>query len=431
MPFKLRSPGGERTLDAALTMLWGGLLIWAGLPSGTSGTPGAAGGLNLAMGSLLLVAGVLLWFRMGWVRWPAVGLLGILALTQAWGLFSRGFGGGRLLALFALAWTAWDVFRHFSPRSLAESEPDPADERTKPMISLALLLRRPRYLDATAVARYCESAWGGTYRVLSEGGVPQPPGPTAAPGWVTGRAPFLLVGSPDGVFVVHNHDQPYFESSAELAAKTRDLRLRQVLLENRAWIAVDLMAPTEEGVPRETLYPPVARLIAALAGPDCQAIFRPETEEFNHWDEALEERLRGPDALSLFSDPTQLPVIEVSDEDPRMQAAVGEARSRWPEFVAAFESQSGEHFSIKAPVSGGGNTEFIWIDVDQLDGDVIRGRIGNAPVDLGALKEGSPVTVPMAEINDWVFLRKGQPHGLFTTKVLEAIRAEPRDASAG
>lgn len=430
MPFKLRPPGGERTLDAALTMLWGGLLCWTGFQSGKSEALGAMGEPGPLLGLPLLAAGILLWLRVGWARWPAVLLLGWLGLVQGWDMVQHGVGVWRVLALFALAWTAWDVFRHFAPRSLAMSEPLPPDSTPKPMISLALLLRRPRYLDATAVARYCEAAWGGTYRVLSEGGVPQPPAPKAEPGWVTGRAPFLLVGSPDGVFVVHNHDQPYFESSTALAAQTRDLRLRQVLLENRAWIAVDLMAPTEEGVPREKLYPPVARLIAALSGPDCQAIFRPETEEFNHWDEALEERLRGPDALSLFSEPTQLPVIEVPDEDPRMLAAVGEARARWPEFVAAFEAQSGDHFSVKAPVHGGGKTEYIWIDVDQLEADCIRGRIGNEPMDLGGLKEGSPVTIPVAEINDWVFLREGQPHGLFTPRVLEAIRGESASAPA-
>lgn len=426
MPLKLRTPGGERTAAALLTTLWGGALCWIGLRFWSRPDLGIAGWLLLVLGLPLCACGVLLWMRRGWARWPAAVLLGLLVLAQGWGLMSRGFGWGRLVILLGLAWTMFDVLRHFSPRALAESAGKSADgdgNAPRPMISLALLLRRPRYLDATALARYCEAAWGGHYRVLTEGDSPRPPGPDEAPGWVTGRAPFLLVGSPAGVFVVHNHDQPYFDAGADAAAETPDLRLRQVLQENRAWIAVDLMAPTEEDAQREALYPPVAQLIAALAGPDCQAIYRPETEQFNHWDESLEERLRGPDALSLFAEPTRLPVIEVPDDDPRMQAAVEEARARWPEFVAAFRARDGEMFSVKAPVHGGGNTEFIWIEVESLEESIIRGKLGNDPVDLGGLKAGHDVRVAVADVNDWVFMRAGKPEGLFTPKVLEAIQA--------
>lgn len=304
MPCKLRTPGGERTLNAVLTLLWGIALCWIGVRFWLNPNLGIAGWLLLVIGLPLAVTAVLLWFRRGWARWPATGLLSLLALAQGWGLMSRGFGWGRALILVGLAWTAYDVFRHFSPDALAKSRPDSneaPDGSSRPMISLALLLRRPRHLDATTVARYCEAAWGGTYRVVSSGDASQPSVPNEKPGWVTGRSPFLLVGSPDGLFVVHNHDRPYFDAVAEGAEGTRDLHLREVLLENRAWIAVDLMAPTDESVPREALYPAVARLIAALAGPDCQAIYRPETEQISPWDDSLEERLHGPDALSLFA----------------------------------------------------------------------------------------------------------------------------------
>jgi len=431
MPFSFRTPGGDRTFDALLVLFWGGFLCWIGFGFWSHAELGLAGWLLLTVGIPLVACSVLLWFRRGWARWPAGILLGLLAAAQVWGLYQHGIGFTRVAVLLGLAWTAVDVFRHFSPAALGHSADSAAGETPRPMISLALLLRRPRYLDASALARYCEAAWGGSYRVLSDGGEPRPPEPDAEPRWVTGRAPLLLVGSPDGVFVVHNHDRPYFDSGSDPTAGTVDLRLRQVLRENRAWIAVDLMSPTDESVPRESLYPPVARLIAELAGPDCQAIFRPETEQFNYWDDTLEERLRGPDALSLFGDPTKLPVIEVDDDDPRMLAAVEEARSRWPEFVEAFEARAGEHFSVKAPVEGGGNKEFIWIAVDTVEDGRVNGRLGNDPVDLGDLKEGSPVSVPVVEINDWVFLREGQPHGLFTPKVLEAIHAESRAAGGG
>jgi uncharacterized protein YegJ (DUF2314 family) len=113
-----------------------------------------------------------------------------------------------------------------------------------------------------------------------------------------------------------------------------------------------------------------------------------------------------------------------------MKAAVAEARQRWPEFVAAFQSRAGEYFSVKAPIRSAGNTEFIWIHVDALDGDTVRGRLGNDPVDLGHLKEGDAVSVPLGEVNDWAFLQAGQPIGMFTVSVLQAVQNEAVESPA-
>lgn len=320
MALKLRTPDGERTAAALLTILWGGAFCWIGFRFPVQLRPVVSGWMLVVAGMPLVASGVLLWLRRGWIRWPSSALLTLLALAQMGGIASWGFGWGRLFILLGLVWTAFDVFRHFSPHALASSESEATDGESgpRPMISLALLLRRPRHLDAQMLARYCEGAWGGEYRVLSSGDSPRPPARDEEPGWVTGRTPVLIVGSPDGVFVVHNHDRPYFGPRTTAGGKTPDVRLRQVLQENRAWIAVDLMASTQEGVERNALYAPVARLIAVLAGPDCQAIYRPETGQFSQWDESLEERLRGPDVLALFEEPAKPPVNGVLDSHPRM-----------------------------------------------------------------------------------------------------------------
>ncbi|MBN9691641.1 MAG: DUF2314 domain-containing protein [Verrucomicrobia bacterium] len=429
MALPFRTPGGERTSDAIVTLLWGGILSFVGFRFWSNPSLGIAGWLLLLLGLPLLASGVLLWFRRGWARWPAVVILGLLAAAQAWGLASQGFGWWRAFLLLALAWTAVDVYRHFSPAELAAQ--DAADESSgegKPMISLALLLRRPRFLDAKGLASYCEAAWGGQYRVLQEADSP-PEGETKEPRWVGGRSPLFLVGSPQGMFMVHNNSEPYFSEPEKMADQNRDRRLRQVLEENRAWLAVDLMVSLDPTQSREAHYPAIAQLIAALAGPECQAIYRPETGQFNHWDDSLEEKLKGPNALELFAEPTRLPVIEVPDDDPRMVAAVAEARQRWPEFVAAFQARSGNHFSVKAPISRDGNTEFIWIEVDELQPDQILGRLGNDPVDLGGMKSGDPVSVPISKINDWVYLQEEQPFGMFTVKVLQELQRTPPPAS--
>ena len=131
--------------------------------------------------------------------------------------------------------------------------------------------------------------------------------------------------------------------------------------------------------------------------------------------------------------PTRAPSYSVKALVPKVKAAAGcrlaveESRARWPEFVAAFRARDGEMFSVKAPMHGGGNTEFIWIEVESLEDSTIRGKLGNDPVDLGGLKAGHDVRIAVADVNDWVFMRAGKPEGLFTPKVLEAIQ----DAAAG
>jgi uncharacterized protein YegJ (DUF2314 family) len=58
--------------------------------------------------------------------------------------------------------------------------------------------------------------------------------------------------------------------------------------------------------------------------------------------------------------------------------------------------------------------------VTALEGDRIYGTLANEPAHLGALKLGSKVAVPLAELNDWCFLdRSGKPIGGFTIEVLQ------------
>ncbi len=418
MASKFSPPGGERTFDAALTVVFGLLLLAMASPWWPRGLDYPRPAVALA-GVILTAGGGLLWCRRGWARWPVTGVVAGLAGLAVGKLFTDGFTFWRVLGPVALLWHSWDVLRHFSPRALAES--DPNAEPDGPMVSLVLLLRRPRHLEANLVARYAELVWATPFKSLSADSEPQddPPGP-----WVGGQSPIFMVSAPEGFFIVHNHDRPYFDDPAKLAEEVDELRLRKVIEDNRGWLAVDLMRLSDDQAPRESAYPAIARFIAELAGPDCQAVFQPATNRFNPWDDELEAKLRAGDVADVFAEPTQVPVINVPEDDPRMLAAVTEARTRWPEFVAAFDAKAGESFSVKAPVTAGGNTEFIWVQVESVAGEDIAGTLGNEPVDLGDLREGSPVTVQVPELNDWMFLRDGEPVGLFTVKAIQEIQKE-------
>lgn len=275
-----------------------------------------AGWLLLLVGVPLTGLGVALWCRRTWARWPSVALLLLLASGQCWGLATKGMTSGRVTILAGFLMSAWFVYREFSPTALAALE-DPGtsgSEANRPLISLVLLLRKPRHLEAGMLARYCEAAWGGVFKALRDD---QHPRSIAAEpgvdGWVGGRSPFLFVGSPTGVFLVHNHDRPYFDETNALAEGASDLQMRQALDENRGWLAVDFMHGENPAADPVSFYPQLARLIAELAGPDCQALFQPEQSRFNHWDETLEARLRAGTLAEIL---VGRPVDRAADPSP-------------------------------------------------------------------------------------------------------------------
>lgn len=370
------------------------------------------------LGGIWLVLGAGLWLRRRWARWLTMGLFAALALWNGYETWRLGFSWLRALPIACAVVFCWRVRREFAPA--AEPDDDP------PMTSLVLLLREPRYLDCAILAQAASSAWGGDYEALTSDKLKDHEHDDAQR-YVLGESPHLIVRNPEGLFIVHTVPAPYFEDSEKLADSLGEARLRKVLEDHRAWLSVDLLGPLDPSVARESFYPQIARLIAELAGPDCLGIVRPETGAINVYDASMDQKLRGPNPLADMLEPLDAPVIEVPDDDPRMKAAVAEARRRWPEFVEAFgHREEGQHFSVKVPITAGARTEFIWVEVKGIAGGVIFGNLGNDPVDLGDLKDGDPVEVLVKDLNDWCYLKDGQPVGLFTWPVFERILANRR-----
>ena len=180
----------------------------------------------------------------------------------------------------------------------------------------------------------------------------------------------------------------------------------------------------------DSFYPQIIRLIVELADEDTLAILRPETGQINLWSDDVFETLVRPQGHDEFSTPTEVPVIPVEDDDPLMTAAVEEARSRWPEFAEKFESRGkDDSFSVKAAVTAGGNTEFIWMNVIGLEPEYIHGELANEPIDLGDLKLGSRVEVSLADLNDWAYqVGEEEPQGLFTVKAITEAQKRFRES---
>ncbi|NBB16059.1 DUF2314 domain-containing protein [Caulobacter sp. SLTY] len=119
------------------------------------------------------------------------------------------------------------------------------------------------------------------------------------------------------------------------------------------------------------------------------------------------------------SEPTEN-VLNFSEDDRAMNAAIGEARRTLPDFWRRFESDQQVHDSallkVRFPVKNGGS-EYMWVRDISRPGGKITGILDNVPtLDVG-VREGDRVTVDPADITDWVYDRGGRRWGGFTIRV--------------
>src|SRR4051812_6371295 len=390
------NPGLELPWIAVPLALVGGFLLWQGI---TTSVPFIA-----LHGTIILAVGIAVWFQQ-----PIGRIAGAVyfAFVAAGKFYQQIVGDVTLpetLVAAGCASLAWALWRW---REI------PASASKKPLVSIVLLLRQGRFLNDKAVARAAAAAWGGEF---------SPGDPRQDGNIVAGESPLFVIRAGKDSYLIHNQNQPYFDDPK--ACEVNELRLRSALTEHRAWIAVDVLdADNKKQKPREA-YQKIGRLVAELAGPDCVAVLCPETGFVCLFDDSIEGKLRSEDPLKALQESEQIPVIAVPDGDPRMVAAVQEARTRWPEFVKAFRlRQPGQTFAVKAPISKGGRTEFIWLQVNEINGESISGKLDNDPVDLD-LRCGDTVIVTLNELNDWAFSEGEQMTGLFTLKVIQQVAAE-------
>jgi len=233
----------------------------------------------------------------------------------------------------------------------------------------------------------------------------------------------FMVRVPEGLFSVLVSHAPYITDPKAFAKDSiRDKRLRSAVENHQAWLSVDLMDEGNHDPETVSLsYSVIGKILAAMAGPDCLALYCPELQRCNEFDLSLIEILAGGSPLKIFEEPTFEPIIEVSDNDPRMAAAVKKAIKRWPEFVEAFEDDldNAEKFIIKAEFSENEISEYMWVTVTSMEDDVICGVLMNDPHELLDVHRGAEVEVSLKDLNDWLFPGPDDvPVGGFTLEVL-------------
>jgi uncharacterized protein YegJ (DUF2314 family) len=305
----------------------------------------------------------------------------------------------------------------------SKSGPAGADEPdgNHRLISFVALLREPYALDEVLLAHAVRKALG------AEVGTGEIEGPD---GFVVVTPLTSIIQCRERTINVNAFPKPYVEELEKTAESIVDLRCQHAFLEHRAWLSCDALGIDPNASEQELLswYRDLGKLLVELAPETRVALIVPDLGRIFPWNDEVEAALVSDTPVEALAD-TLCPVVSIKDDDPRMLAAVAEARQRWPEFVTAFETRRGKNFSVKSPVTAADNTEFIWIEVTALENDVIYGTLGNEPIALGNLRLGSRVRVPAGELNDWVYLdQREEMVGGFTVRVLaEHARERGRD----
>jgi uncharacterized protein YegJ (DUF2314 family) len=285
-------------------------------------------------------------------------------------------------------------------------------ERSR-LISFVALTREPVTFDPTVLARIAGKVWNAD---LGDGET------EGADGFVVGVNVMNTIMCRGRMFLINSIPQPYVSNVEEAAEGIADLRIRNLFFQHQAWFSCDALGVDGTTTREEILdwYQHLGRLFAELLDDNCVMIFLPDSTLGFPINEDTEAALQSRDPIAALQATLTVPVIEVSSDDPLMQAAVAKARRDWPRFVAAYEAKTGDKFSVKAPITHEDTTEFIWITVTTLEGDRVYGTLGNDPAALGPLRLGSKVSVSVADLNDWLYLdERGNPTGGFTIEAVQ------------
>lgn len=409
----VKARSGDIRLFACLFVCCG---IYLAIPAARRGRP-----LNITLGMASVIVGIGIWFFQKWARWLALAMFAVVSLLS---LNNIRLGGSSLLdydiiGILCCGYGFWLIWRAKRDKRDSTSPAAESESENKPLISLVALLREPRYLDARILAAAANRAWETNIPADDEVD-------DDAKSFIVGESPLFVIQDGECMFIVHNHDRPYFDEPEEVATKVLELRSQHAVREHKAWMAVDLMRGNDEDQPlpegtgaADNPYRRIGRLLSELIDDDCLAVMYPDGGLLEPYSPDVHEKLTSDDPLAELRHMSHVPVIQIAPDDPRMEAAVEEARRRWPEFVAAFEERTPkQNFAVKAPISDGENTEFMWLAVTAIENDVIYGTLNNQPVALSRKYYDQRLTVPLSDLNDWMYTLKDDMHGGFTMKVL-------------
>ena len=233
---------------------------------------------------------------------------------------------------------------------------------------------------------------------------------------VHGESAYTVNYQSHAFFVMWQSDQ--YEFSKETQQKLRDGRIKAALDRHHAWFSVDLdVWPGTR--PTDVSYQLFARLFHALIEKDnTVAIMDTEHAQVARYSEIIDQQLQSEYPRAILQQMRPFPVAYWDDSLPGIVAAFAEARERWPEFVEAVASDSCEECYVLARLTDGEETERIWVDVQSIADEAVKGTLNDSPEWLKGVSEGDEVTVKVTEVDDWMYDKAdGESIGGFSLKV--------------
>ena len=112
--------------------------------------------------------------------------------------------------------------------------------------------------------------------------------------------------------------------------------------------------------------------------------------------------------------------IGVSKDDSEMNAAIAKARASLPQVWQVFEHpEHGENdFCLKVKITDKTEVEHFWAaDIERTNG-IIKGTISNDPEFVHNVKNGDRITIPEADISDWLYMKDKKMVGNQTLRAL-------------
>lgn len=261
---------------------------------------------------------------------------------------------------------------------------------------LVVLLRAPFVADKDLLEAACQREFGNAFE-------------TSAVAVVGSHAAV----SHDGLVVTMSPRDPLeFDPNAE-----GDLRRKQALAAHRAVLHLEVRGPAG-GEYEQNRSRLLARIVAASWTDDCLGLVWNEDTKIVPADSSLLTRLRDKDPVAASKQAANPAVVGVETKDEEMEAAISKARQEFDRASAFFRGGGAIH--VKFPfATRAGSEEHIWVSVDAIEGDEVRGTLGNEPVDVEGMQIGIRVVRKVAELSDWLYQKDGALVGGYSIELLD------------
>ncbi len=281
---------------------------------------------------------------------------------------------------------------------------EPAEEEATEF-NCALFLKRPRKLTKEMLVQAAAKAWE-----MEEG--------DAGKLKISVTAKAGTIRYQGVTFEVKSEATPWLEDQTQIIKETTDRQMRAMLRRVTSHLSITIQNKFKDDDDLGLAQENQVRLLGALVDPaDTLAIYDDDTGDFNYIDDEVMEAIAGEDPHSAFDISVAPPPEKLAVESPVHQAAVAEAKRRWPEFAKAFRDFGEERgpYLVKASFGEGQKQELLWCELISLRPGKIIAVLKHDPTYLPDLAKGEQVEFPLSQLTDWTYpSEEGDIMGAFT-----------------